>query len=367
MPAGSSQRIAFVSAVVALIAAAAINLLIFWRLARAQHYLEAIYLALLAFLLLGLLGFYAAIALQFVRGQDPTILAERIGQLVSAFFQSSAFYYFSGIGFIATALLLQNAGVYSTFVFMLALLGVAILLYGTGSQAMLSLGQGSQSLDKEKIEILLRGKLNDPAAAAQMSADIAKVAGVPSGQYANFAVAGGAAALTAFFGWGLAKYAPDVRDTFRDHTRFALVLIEPAAGSDLTAYMLSAATQYGHPLYVRPGPNQFYLMLPEPMARPQTVINLSFLRTAPTAQGVGRGKNEAPETILLGEPKHCKKGDRNEAGLQLLHSVGLEVSNVYWACSLVTKLLTGALTVTNVPEDPQVPTDTSKPQTLTIH
>jgi hypothetical protein len=120
------------------------------------------------------------------------------------------------------------------------MLGVAILLYGTGSQA-----AGSFGSNVELPARLLRE--NSPGAkppdtetktAAAPPADPPLVTPAPgatppdtsanaiSPTAANLVIAGGAAVLTAFFGWGVITYQNDIRQVFRDQDRYTEVRIE---------------------------------------------------------------------------------------------------------------------------------------------
>jgi hypothetical protein len=155
--------------------------------------------------------------LQLAQGQaiEPTLVS--LGRALGAIFESGAFYFFVGIAFLATAFLCQRAEVNSTLTFIVALLGIAILLYGTGSQATLGMGQGQiTKLDPEKVEAFLKEKLREPDKSPEVSKDLIRFTGQSgaAAAYVNFAVAGGAAALTAFFGWGITSRAPEIQNAF---------------------------------------------------------------------------------------------------------------------------------------------------------
>ena len=277
-----SPRFTAYTACAALVTAAGLNvylLYVCYQLAWAQKFVEMTVVSLVAIVMFAVLTCAAAIAIQFARGGDPVALARQIGDLASAFFQSSTFYYLSGIAFIVAAFGSQRHEVNSTLTFLLALLGVAILLYGTGSQAMLSLGQGSgpQGLDALRLEAYLRDKLKEPDKVREISTDAVAVAGRPVGQYANFAVAGGAAALTAFFGWQITDRRVAIREVFQDHTRYLVAIVEPSLG-DLDLFRITARAQEGREMYVRTGLNVVYIAIPEQISDAYPTIKVDLSR-----------------------------------------------------------------------------------------
>jgi len=107
-------------------------------------------------------------------------------------------FFSSGIFFIALGLILLICayaglaiGVHTSFSFVLVVLGVAILLFGTGTQGM--------------------GKLESNMAAAQY----------------NVALAGGAGALALAIGFGMIQFGPQMQRAFDVETRYVIATLRP--------------------------------------------------------------------------------------------------------------------------------------------
>ncbi|MER9191224.1 hypothetical protein [Mesorhizobium australicum] len=131
--------------------------------------------------------------------------------------QSPPFYFFFGLILLVCAFLSNGYGLNSSLTFLVAMLGVAILLYGTGSQA-----AGTFGGDPGKAQKLLVAPL--PGAAVQAETATSGAPSVPA--LANIAIAGGAAVLTAFFGWGVITKSPEIRQVFRDYDQYKEIRVE---------------------------------------------------------------------------------------------------------------------------------------------
>jgi hypothetical protein len=232
----------------------------------------------------------AILIILFARGTPLSEALSTISVLTTAVIQSGAFYFFGGIAFLATAYLAQRSEANSSLTFIIALLGIAILLYGTGSQAALGMGQGNngQSLDASKIQEYLKEKLKEPDKAKEVAEGTVLIGKTQAaGTYVNFAVAGGAAALTAFFGWGITERAGPIRDVFRDHTRYDLVKIETKPSHDLTSFRIETILDDGRSIYMRTFQNTVYVNVPEFVSKRQPRLTLGFSATQTNS------KNEA--------------------------------------------------------------------------
>lgn len=234
--------------------------------------------AVMAYLVICLPAF---VMLQLARNVAADETLDMVGRVVNSVFQSGAFYFFVGIAFLATAFLGQRAEINSSLTFIVALLGIAILLYGTGSQATLGMGQGSQALDPDKIGLFLKDKLKEPDKSPEISSDLIKIASQPasSSAYVNFAVAGGAAALTAFFGWGITSRSEAIQNVFRDHTRYDLVRIDTKPTYDITPFKIEARLEDGRSIYMRTFGNTLFVTVPELVTKRKPRLMIYFTKT----------------------------------------------------------------------------------------
>ncbi|RJT27264.1 hypothetical protein D3227_36445 [Mesorhizobium waimense] len=150
--------------------------------------------------------------------------------------QSPPFYFFFGCLLLALAFLTSQEGLNTSLTFLVAMLGVAILLYGTGSQAVGTFGSNpelaAQLLQEREEAKATVTRLVEPAEggeAPQPKAPDAPASALPkaiSPGAANLVVAGGAAVLTAFFGWGVITYQNQIRQVFRDYDQYTKVRLE---------------------------------------------------------------------------------------------------------------------------------------------
>jgi hypothetical protein len=146
------------------------------------------------------------------------------------FFASPMFFILLGALFIYCALILLDE-THTGFVFILAVLGIAMILFGTGSQAVLS------------------GEL-PPAAVGKISVGIA----------------GGAAALAAIFGYGIVYLESGIQEFFKRTVDYGFVELTTAGTAnqtvDLDEHIVSATTIEGRPLHLWKQTNRMQIMVP---------------------------------------------------------------------------------------------------------
>lgn len=206
--------------------------------------------------------------------------------------QSGAFYFFAGLALILYAIHTTNAQEHPSLVFLIAMLGVAITLFGTGSQAAGALATAGSRLPSAseattgiKPETPATASTNtdlsvdDPSALAETSIKSVQRAveeGVAKGTEAekaaalsglvelakratdaaekaktaaaqprtreggtdwspvkgNAAIAGGAAVLTIILGFGVVKLSPEIREVFGDYDQYGKVFIYACSSSE---------------------------------------------------------------------------------------------------------------------------------------
>jgi multisubunit Na+/H+ antiporter MnhC subunit len=140
------------------------------------------------------------------------------------FFGSPIFFIALGCLFLLAAYYLLDR-THPSFVFLLAILGVSIVLYGTGSQ-------GVGSADFKDIPI-------------------------------RVAVAGGAGVLAAVFGFGIIWQSDKIPEIFKTQRKYALVRLAKANPNfDFTKYFISARSYDGAPLHVLARSNMLQIVIP---------------------------------------------------------------------------------------------------------
>jgi len=169
-----------------------------------------------ALLFTGIIGYYFGAAsspstlIIFVIG-GISILAAFAAHLFADFgkvwgnvekvFTSGVFYFFAGLALLLYAIHTTNSREHPALTFLIAMLGVAVMLFGTGSQAV-----GSIATEPDK------GGVGDWSPIK-----------------ANAAVAGGAAVLTALFSWGVIHFKKDISEVFGNYQRYARIRIDACA------------------------------------------------------------------------------------------------------------------------------------------
>lgn len=161
--------------------------------------------------------------------------------------QTPPFYFFFGLLLLGVAFVATQTNLNSSLTFLVAILGVAIVLYGTGSQAAGTFGSATEQA---------QAMLTQPAQAPQPAqpdqappAGDAGAQGAGAGQAqpaqdtpaqdktaprpslfgsagANVAIAGGAAVMAAFFGWGVIERSGEIRQVFRDFDQYVQVRVQ---------------------------------------------------------------------------------------------------------------------------------------------
>ena len=109
------------------------------------------------------------------------------------FFSSGIFFILLGLAFLVAAYFSLERGVHTSFSFVLVVLGIAILLFGTGTQGI--------------------GRLESNTQAARYS----------------IAVAGGAGALAVAIGVGMSMMGPRIQQAFELQTRYVSAELRPAS------------------------------------------------------------------------------------------------------------------------------------------
>lgn len=117
-------------------------------------------------------------------------------QTFQQFFSSGVFFILLGLILLGVAYIALDKGVHTSFSFVLVVLGVAILLFGTGTQGI--------------------GKLESNTAAAQY----------------NIAIAGGAGALAIAIGFGMVRFGPEMQQAFGLETRYVAAELRPHLDSN---------------------------------------------------------------------------------------------------------------------------------------
>jgi hypothetical protein len=203
---------------------------------------------------------------------------DQIWERLDRILQSGAFYFFAGLGMLLYAFQASNAQEHPSLTFLIAMLGFAIMLFGTGSQAAGAIATsgarlprvseargtdapetgaapeaGEPAAPSAKMQAMLKaiadgnarpsdaekaqalGQLEPIAKAAAAELDAAKRAARPAGAdwtpvKANAAIAGGAAVLTAIFGVGVIHFSEKIRDVFNDFERYEIVSLQACSG-----------------------------------------------------------------------------------------------------------------------------------------
>ncbi len=182
-------------------------------------------------------------------GTNSAIVVKAYGE-AKAFFNSPIFYILLGCLFLYAAFEgLDKA--HSAFVFLLAILGIAIVLYGTGTQA-----AGS-------------GKAGDDMVGATM----------------NVAIAGGAGVLAAFFGFGVLHYHSDIQDVFKRTVDYGVVQLQKGKNQaqtvNLNEYDAVASMLDGRLLPLWRDNSALHIMVPIYDQKTPTQITLQLRQRSP--------------------------------------------------------------------------------------
>jgi len=163
---------------------------------------------------------------------------------IKSFFGSPIFFILFGTFFLYCALVLLNE-THSSFIFILAVLGLAVVLFGTGSHAVAS------------------GNLSQPT----------------SGTF-SVGIAGGAAALAAIFGFGIVYLEAGIQEFFKrtvDYGFFELTTTGTANQTlDLDEQSVSASTADGRPLHLWKQTGRMQIMVPRYSGQGESSIVLTI-------------------------------------------------------------------------------------------
>ena len=157
-------------------------------------------------------------------GTNLQLLERGYGE-AKTFFAAPFFYVVLGCAFLYISFQVLNVA-HSAFVFLLAILGVAILLYGTGTQAAMTGRGGADRL----------------------------------GATGHIAIAGGAGALAAFFGFGVVYMATDIQKVFKHTLDYGV--LEIVASQALDGYDIQARHGDGRPLHQLRNENKAQILVP---------------------------------------------------------------------------------------------------------
>lgn len=167
----------------------------------------------------------------------PTPAPDAVTRVID-YLQTPPFYVILGLLLIGCSYLGTIVSLNSSLNFIVVILGIAILLYGTGSQAAATLG-----VDAKQAASLLEayvaaspGKRSD-----KLLGQVKEALDKPAANGGlNIAIAGGAAVLAAFFGYGIITYRQDILLTLREWDRYSVVSVDLCYQEELSAKCLRA-------------------------------------------------------------------------------------------------------------------------------
>jgi hypothetical protein len=137
------------------------------------------------------------------------------------FTNSGLFFMIVGAAFLIAAALTMNAQ-HAAFTFVLVVVGVAVLLFGTGTQ-----GVGESQAPGYKV-----------------------------------AIAGGAGVIAFCVGWGIVKYADDIKTVFQIEKKYVRVTLEGLEGAEYMANYTASVTLNGIGIPVARHPDSIELFIP---------------------------------------------------------------------------------------------------------
>lgn len=170
-------------------------------------------------------------ALSSQPSRDPSKFDDFFSRL-NDFFSSGFFFILLGGGLLFFAWRGLTVGVHTSFSFVLVVLGIAVLLFGTGTQ-----GMG-------------RFDSTDPASAAA------------AGRY-TIGIAGGAGILAIAIGYGMVRLGPQIQQVFELQTHYAWVKLvsDPKCPLDVNRYW-AEFTSDGEPLAYKSQKGEIFVLLP---------------------------------------------------------------------------------------------------------
>lgn len=216
---------------------------------------------------------------------------------------SSSFYFFSGLVLLVYALRISSndLDVHPSLVFLLAMLGVAIMLFGTGSQATGALATSGSVLPAAVTPAAPQGNEVRPA----QSTDSAHGNALDWRPLkANAAVAGGAAVLTAIFGFGVIQMREGIKEVFGSYDRYTRIRIFACASFDsicahsqpqfrrmlpqfkLGDYNVRADLDDGTPVFLTRSGNEIQLLLFGGAISRNTPVHIAIDRISEPPKGI---------------------------------------------------------------------------------
>ncbi|NKK92920.1 hypothetical protein GFL95_17045 [Rhizobium leguminosarum bv. viciae] len=214
--------------------------------------------------------------------------------------ESGVFYFFAGLALLLYAKQGTDAAEHPSITFILAMLGIAIMLFGTGSQAAGAIATGGGTLAKLPSIPPKDGEV----VAAEETPSSTTTTGDWSPVKANAVIAGGAAVLAAVFGVGVILFSDRIPGVFEDYGGYNKVMIRPciAAGSgactdqdihsfsisknmSLADYSIRAESAYGNQLFIRKENKTIQILGFKDDIRGSKYISLKFDRIGPAPPG----------------------------------------------------------------------------------
>jgi hypothetical protein len=292
---------------------------------------------------------------------------------------SSAFYFFAGLALLLYSIHTSASVTHPSLTFLLAMLGVAVMLFGTGSQSVGSIATGgahSSSAEAQNVGVKqFNAKLASALEAAQETHDSAllaegaasdaqKGAALPdlrqlaeatvsrikdaiaappieqpvqsadAGSWGPFkasaAVAGGAAVLTAIFGYGVILYRDEIKDVFGVYDRYVRIRIDTCAsfsdtctvaggtgaGNQLQAFKLEeynykAELLNGTPIFAVVSGNEIQMLVFDDNVKQNTPIRLSLVREK---ENKNLGKEVDSNLSLIIQPESFNSANGDNVG-----------------------------------------------------
>lgn len=192
--------------------------------------------------LVGVLVIVIAVRAQAAMLFGPDWCGRRYAEARS-FFSSGNFYIVVGCIFLWQAISRADEA-HSSLVFILAILGVAIILYGTGTQAAAQ-GDATQTA---------------PGTTAKL----------------NLAIAGGAGVLAAVFGFGVLSYHDEIGKVFKRTVDFGILELTVADAANLGQYEVQAFLPGSRPLHTWKSDTNMQVIVPILSVDQEVVVTVKF-------------------------------------------------------------------------------------------
>lgn len=233
---------------------------------------------------------------------------------VKTFFTAPIFYVILGCMFLYVSFVLLNRA-HPAFLLLVAILGVAILLYGTGTQAAMT-GQG----DNKQI-----------------------------GASAQIAIAGGAGALAAFFGFGVVYMNTDIQKVFKRTMDYGV--LEIVTSRVLDGYAIQAKQGDGRPLHQWINENKLQLLIPFNGVDSRSIVAVSLTSEQANAAKVIdvtytiKWTEDARVAIAVSRD-NARVDQPSAEPVRVAINPGVNSENTYWVEHVLTLPTSAILTVT---------------------